>query len=68
MTYRSTSGYSFEGNLIAHSFNLPTNSGAWAAFFRSAPQAVLGLSFWDRFRALYYRRQDGENREEEEAR
>ena len=34
--------------------------GAWAAYFRMAPQAVLGLSFWDAFRRLYYRRREGD--------
>lgn len=27
--------------------------GAVAAWFRMAPQAILGLSFWDAFRHLY---------------
>lgn len=42
--------------------------GAWAAYFRMAPQAVLGLSFWDSFRRVYYRRRaerEGDGREEE---
>lgn len=40
--------------------------GAWAAYFRMAPQAVLGLSFWDSFRRMYYQWQWREGDEEEE--
>lgn len=38
--------------------------GAGAAYFRMAPQAILGLSFWDSFRRIWYGR--GEGREDEE--
>jgi hypothetical protein len=31
-----------------------------------APQAVLGLSFWDSFRRLYYRRREGDVEDGEE--
>ncbi|GAB5032983.1 solute carrier family 25 member 35 [Nannochloropsis oceanica] len=39
--------------------------GAGAAYFRMAPQAILGLSFWDSFRRIWYGRGFGRNGNEE---
>ncbi len=41
--------------------------GAGAAYFRMAPQAILGLSFWDSFRRVWYGREaEGSGKEEED--
>ena len=39
--------------------------GAGAAYFRMAPQAILGLSFWDSFRRIWYGRKEGTEEDEE---
>jgi len=32
--------------------------GAWAAYFRMAPQAVIGLSVWDSARRVYSKKME----------